>query len=96
MQGPTEEQLAKIKDWPVNDLCGLMDYIEPLWEYSDCGYWEHQYHDDGHEEYHIHTAGWSDNEQIIRCMEANFIWWAMYWYQSTRGGHYIFKTMVLK
>lgn len=83
---PTENHLSIIKTWPYNDFIGLMEFIKPLWAYANCGYWKEQ---DG--EYHISTAGWSDNEEIISYMEQNHVWWMMFWYQSQRGGHYIFK-----
>jgi len=82
---PTEQQLVKIETWPANDLEGLMGFIQPLWAYADCGYWSQL---DG--VYRISTAGWSGNEEIISSLQQNHIWWMMFWYQSRRGGHYIF------
>ena len=84
---PTDEQLDIIAHWKMSDLGGMMAYIKPLWNYADCGYWEE---DD--KEYRISTGGWSGNEDIIDAMRHNHIWWMMFWYQSRRGGHYIFKS----
>lgn len=83
---PTEEQLKQIEIWRGDDFHGLMKFIKPIWMYSDCGYWKQE-----KSEYHISTGGWSGNEEIIDSMQKNYIWWTMFWKQSTRGGHYIFK-----
>lgn len=83
---PTEEELDRIKTWDPMDLKGLLDYILPRWNYSDVGYWEQT-----GTVYHLHTGGWSGNEEIIGAMWENHTWWALYWSQSHRGGHYIFS-----
>jgi len=82
---PTEEQLKQIETWQWNDFQGLMEFIEPIWEFSDCGYWKQEGN-----EYHISTGGWSGNEEIIQAMQQNYVWWVQYWFQTNRGGHYIF------
>jgi len=84
---PDDNELEIIKNWNPMDMTGLLDYIEPMWKYADCGYWGEE---DGW--YHISTAGWSGNESIIGAMMENIIWWTMYWYSSTCGGHYVFAT----
>jgi len=38
----------------------------------------------------LHTGGWSGNEEIIRAMQDNRVWWGMFWESSRRGGHYEF------
>ncbi len=83
---PTDEQLETIKNWKADDFVGLMKYVRFLWNYADVGYWV-----EIEGEYRISTAGWSGNEDIIFAMKQNHIWWMMFWYQSQRGGHYIFK-----
>lgn len=82
----TDVQRTAIIGWDANDLSGLMTFIKPIWQYSDCGYWEQNGN-----EYYLHTAGWSDNEEIVFTMQQNHVWWMMHWFQSQRGGHYIFK-----
>jgi hypothetical protein len=85
---PTEVTFLIISGWNANDFHGLMEFIKPYWKYADCGYWRQL-----GDVYHISTAGWSDNEEIIFYMMQNHIWWMMYWWQSQRGGHYIFRPM---
>ena len=82
---PTEEELKKIAKWPASDFKGLMTYVLNLWEYADCGYWTKVGN-----KYSISTGGWSGNEEIIGAMRENIMFWATCWYQSRRGGHYIF------
>ena len=82
---PTEDELKKITEWPYPNFEGLMNFIESIWEYADCGYWKQT-----KKKYYISTAGWSGNEEIIGAMKANFIFWGIYWHSSQRGGHYIF------
>lgn len=37
----------------------------------------------------LHTGGWSECERLID--EAMYsLWWFRWWYQSMRGGHYLF------
>ncbi len=81
---PTEEELAKIKEWDCKDFTGLMDFVHGIWEFADWG-WRKE-----GKEYHISTGGWSGNEDIIGALKHNMMFWVMYWKQSRRGGHYIF------
>lgn len=85
---PTEEELNKIEQWPHNDFLNLMDFIHNIWEYAEWGWREEKLKDAV--EYDISTAGWSGNEDIIRALEKNPLFWMMCWQQSRRGGHYIF------
>jgi len=41
--------------------------------------------------YVYHTGGWSGNEDVIKAMKRNFLFWSMSWMKTTRGGHYYFK-----
>ena len=83
---PTEDELKEITEWPHSDIEGLMNFIKSIWKYADCGYWKRT-----GKKYHISTGGWSGNEEIIGAMQKNKqFFWTMCWYQSRRGGHYIF------
>jgi len=85
---PTEQELEKIEKWPHNDFRGLMDFIYDIWEFADWGWSEKKLKDAI--KYDISTVGWSGNEDIIRALEKNPLFWTMCWVQSRRGGHYIF------
>ena len=81
-----KKELSKIETWGPNHKA-LMKYIKDLWQYD---YWTEM---KGENEivYKISTGGWSGNEEIIEALKSNIIFWSMCWYQSRRGGHYIFK-----
>jgi len=85
---PTEQELEKIEKWPHNDFRGLMDFIHDIWEFAEWGWSEKKLKDAI--EYDISTGGWSGNEDIIRALEKNPLFWTMCWEQSRRGGYYIF------
>lgn len=90
---PTEESINEIKDFQnFMDLGpkAFLSEIKKIWAYSDCGYWSEEVRNK-ETIYHISTAGWSGNEEIIGAMQANYIFWAQHWFISRRGGHYIFK-----
>jgi hypothetical protein len=84
---PTKKELQEIRYWDFHDtrdFHGLMDYIYNLW-YDAEDAWHR--HDDV---YKISTVGWSGNEDIICALQRNMMFWALYWYSSQRGGHYVF------
>lgn len=83
---PTSAELKKIQKWPHTDLEGLLKYVRERWAYADMGYWRQTRH-----RYYVSTAGWSGNESIIGALEKNYVFWAICWVQSRRGGHYIFE-----
>jgi hypothetical protein len=82
---PTSEQLRKIEAWK-EDYKGLMEFIRPIWEFNDCGYFRNR-----GSRYWLDTAGWSGNEDIIVALKKNIMFWMFCWQQSRRGGHYIFQ-----
>ena len=91
---PTDDALDKIANWDYNDPQGWFKFIESIWYLRSCVWSEVRKADlDSPDkiEYHISTAGWSGNEDIIRAMQKNKILWYYTWVQSRRGGHYIFK-----
>jgi hypothetical protein len=83
---PTDYALDKIANWCYTDVVGLMDFIKPIWMFAEQGYW----HQTGNE-YSVSTGGWSGNEDIIRALQKNWLFWSTCWVQSRRGGHYIFE-----
>ena len=84
---PTEEQLQAIRDWPGDRLPGWFEYIKDAGKYwPDDDYWTQE-----GLTYHISTAGWSGNEDILGAMQDNFACWSQTWDSHRRGGHYVFK-----
>jgi hypothetical protein len=84
---PTDEELERIKNWPMADPMGWLDYCASIWHWGkDYAYREGDI-------YYFHTGGWSGNEDIIGAMREtqNGILWMLMWSQSNRGGHYIFS-----
>ena len=86
---PTDEQLSFIEkfDLTKNNVLELLEYIENIWWMPDWGY-----NIKGKRilKLELHTGGWSGNEDIIRSLQTNFIFWSMYWVKHIRGGHYYF------
>jgi hypothetical protein len=88
---PTDEDLARIEAWPVDDLRGLFDFIRERWS---LGYWDEAEVNplkDPITSIAISTGGWSGNESLIGALQANQAAWAITWYSSRRGGHYEFR-----
>lgn len=87
---PTDEALEIIKRWPIFQYKELFEFIHGLWYMREWGWREEAI--EGGIRYSISTAGWSGNEDLIHALEHNHNFaWEMTWYQSRRGGHYIFE-----
>ncbi len=89
---PTEEALEKIKEWPDDDMPGLIGFVKELWWMPDWGW--HEKNEDDHIHYLISTGGWSGNEDLIGAMGSNQMFWLFCWYSSRVGGHFQFKVKV--
>lgn len=93
---PTQTALRLIETWHWEDPEGWFEFIKDLWYASDWG-WRSSVHPHRHREQElvdrieISTAGWSGNERIIESMQKNSMLWFSTWFQSNRGGHYIFE-----
>lgn len=82
----------------------LLGFVEALWQYPDRFCWYKSLYrkpykvmkSDGtpdktkYRKLYLSTGGWSGNESIIYSLQKNFLFWAMYWEKSIRGGHYWF------
>ena len=94
---PTKDCLTLISEWHHSDPTGWFEFINQQWYYADYWGWRsrvkpHRFkEDESVTEHDLSTAGWSGNEGIIRAMEKNEMLWWLTWYQSQRGGHYIFE-----
>lgn len=96
---PTDDDLATIRTWPVNPNApdhgyrDLFEFIHELWWPSDQGPSPYFRALPGGR-YEISTVGWSGNEDIIRAMMDNHVFWTLCWYSHRRGGHYTFELPV--
>jgi hypothetical protein len=93
---PTDACLEAISKWHFTDSKGWFNFIREYWHLASWGWTEgeadHEYKENVKVyRYGISTAGWSGNESIIRAMESNTTMWHLNWFQSNRGGHYIFE-----
>ena len=79
---PTNEELAGIKDWPKDDMMGLVNYVIDLWYYPHYTRVEDK-------KWYLSTGCWSGNEKILEVL-MHTMFWLMCWEQSMVGGHYIF------
>lgn len=98
---PTDETLDAIRDWPHEDLRGLVSFAKEAFEGGgNYGWFENQasriepafhdgYVDDGHW-WCCATGGWSGCESVIGALQENRIFWFMCWRASLRGGYFEF------
>ena len=82
---PEEHELQRIQEWDASDLDGLMQYLEEL------GFTNYGTIKKCRRNYYLSTGGWSGNEDIMGAMQLNLVLWAIYWYRSQCGGHYMFE-----
>lgn len=88
---PTEEEIKTIQEWDLlkYKVQDLLEYVRDCWWDAEGGF------DLDYEPELIiltlHTSGWSGNEEIIGALQSNILFWSLYWEQSNRGGHFIFK-----
>ena len=102
---PTEEALDKIARWPHTDgWTELLAFVRELWAYPvNNEFWREEKNVTTidlpnykvvADVYHVSTAGWSGNEEIIRALQDNWRFWNFCWEQSSRGGHYVFHVKI--
>lgn len=81
---PTDRTLDAIQHWHIQSLehcADLLSFCIEAWKY-----------DVTHEAwfYEFNTGGWSGNEDIMAAMQKNWLFWALAWISSERGGRYRF------
>jgi hypothetical protein len=82
---PNDDELKKISTWKhEDDFEKLMQYVLSLW-------WHAGMCTVSGGEYTLITGGWSGNEDIISAMQKNYMFWAMWWKSSNRGGRHVFS-----
>ena len=93
---PTEEELKRIAGWDFKaGFEDLIDFIEDIWWNPDWGFRVYE----GREslfrnrviKLQLHTGGWSGNEDIIRALAENQMFWSWCFWKEYVGGHYWFQ-----
>lgn len=85
---PTDGALETIKNFQINgdeDCEKLLQMASKVWLHP--GYFTK---DESTKCWFVSTGGWSGNEDVIRALVKNRVFWALYWKQTRAGGHYIF------
>ena len=82
--------LIQIREWDIltQGVQGLLDLVEENTNHSD---WSISITGKRVLRFQYHTGGWSGNEDVIAALRQNWLFWAMCWQKSTRGGHFYFK-----
>jgi len=97
---PLDETLQQIERWEIKDATdceALLGFIGTVWWAADWGWTREARRQRDwkggplHRRYRISTDGWSGNESIITAMMNNWMFWALAWWSSHRGGHYEFR-----
>lgn len=97
---PTEEELRAIEEWNLDEkpVSGLLELIERLWRWSDWGVRKRIGYGVLRKrkvlKFELHTGGWSGNEEIVKALMKNSVFWSQYWEKIIRGGHYYFEIPV--
>lgn len=97
---PTEKDLKTIKQWDLDkkNVSNLLDLLGKLWRWPDWGIVKRYRYCSLNRRrvlrLELHTGGWPGNEDIIRALMKNFVFWGQYWEASVRGGHYYFEIPV--
>ena len=70
---PTDEELEKIRQWPMEAANDLPPYVASVWCYPEsaqetsAGLWV------------FATGGWSGNEEILAAMRDSMAWYLLHW-----------------
>lgn len=93
---PTDESLQIIRDWKITSNFAIKDllaYAEKCWRYK----FKIRARGTGQKRWiYIATSGWSGNEDVIRALQDNRVFWALCWLESRRGGGFKFLTSPVK
>jgi len=95
---PSEKALEFLENYAnFNDVHEIIEMVERLWWMPDWGLRKKKPFTEIYANgkfrqytYHMSTAGWSGNEDLIYSLKKNFIFWT-YWWKTERGGHYTFR-----
>lgn len=82
---PTDATLEIIRVWPYQDFSSLFVFVQKAWRYQD------YFITLDSDFFQLSTGGWSGNEDIIRKLQENRMFWSLCWESSRRGGHHEFR-----
>lgn len=97
---PTDETLEIVQTWSIttlDDCEALLLYVQRAWRYPTY-FTRHARRirewkvGSLKRKWSVSTGGWSGNESLISALEANYIFMALCWRSSRRGGHYEYLT----
>lgn len=83
---PDEEELERIAKWPVWDVEGLIDELKELWWHPELV----RRSGPNNEHLELVTGGWSGNEDLIRALNSNIVFYNVCWELSRRGGYHLY------
>ena len=91
----TKKDLQQLSDWDVYDAHNLIERIKEMWVNTSSikEFWgvDRVWHKNPILILELHTIGWSANEEIIKALQCNKLFWFMWWQKTERGGHYYFE-----
>jgi len=80
---PTKVDLDRIIGWKFTDSVNLIEFVKSIWQIPG------KFNING-TSLQVSTGKIADNEQMIKALKANQMFWHMCWQQSVRGGYYVF------
>lgn len=91
----TKKDLQQLSGWDVFDAHNLIKRIKEMWVNQSYikESWgiDRVWHKNPVLIFELHTGGWSGNEEIIKALQDNKLFWLMWWQKTERGGHYTFE-----
>ena len=90
---PTKKELTQIKQWPIEDFIGLINFICDLWCYNSeihCEWIKDRIF--GYRlRLDLRTVGWSGNEDIIEALLKNTMFNVLCYAEWKKGGQHVFE-----
>lgn len=87
--------LNKISSWEVKDTLNLIEELKRVWTHSGLikeSWTTCKLHKSKSILLlELHTGGMSSNEDVIKVLTNNCLFWLLFWAKSERGGHFYFE-----